>query len=130
MPDPEYDADLDMSRGVEEAYREIRARMARGEPGWMPKEVRDPGIAPPHQIAPTGILRQKARPFAVDLFCGLPQPHFGWRAYLLIKQFVAGRAEYPYHMAAAVRHEAPSAIALISRAVRYLKYPVFRAGFA
>lgn len=36
-PEPEYDGDLDLARGAEEAYREIRARIARGGPGYSPK---------------------------------------------------------------------------------------------
>lgn len=69
------------------------------------------------------------KPVAIDLFCGLFQAKFGWRADALIKQFVACRAKNPKHLALAVGHKAPSPVAFISWAMRYLKDATFWACF-
>lgn len=70
------------------------------------------------------------KPLAHDLFCGLDQTEFGRRTYPLVEQLVACRAEHPEHMALAVRHEAPSTIAFMSRPMRNLKHPILRTRFA
>jgi hypothetical protein len=38
---PEYDGDKDFGKSIEEAYRLIRERKAKGGPGWTPKEKAD-----------------------------------------------------------------------------------------
>jgi len=39
MNDDDYDAADDLSRSIEECYRAIRERIARGGPPWVPPEI-------------------------------------------------------------------------------------------
>jgi len=48
-PDDDYDAADDLSRSVEECYRAIRERIARGGPPWVPPAVDEPDPPKPKQ---------------------------------------------------------------------------------
>jgi hypothetical protein len=39
MTDDNYDTAKDMSASIEECYRAIRERIARGGPPWVPPEI-------------------------------------------------------------------------------------------
>lgn len=63
----------------------------------------------------------RVSPRAIDLFCGLSrQPKLSGGAYAAVEQFVACRAENPNHVPLHICDDAPSAVALVLRFVRYL----------
>lgn len=71
------------------------------------------------------------KPLAIDLYCGLRRKaKFGRRADAFVQQFVTCWAKYPDHVSLTVRHEAPSAVALMAWSVRHLKHSGLSARFA
>jgi hypothetical protein len=49
LNDDDYDAADDLSRSIEECYRAIRERMARGGPPWVPPTFDEPRPPKPKQ---------------------------------------------------------------------------------
>jgi hypothetical protein len=68
-----------------------------------------------------------AKPLAIDLFCGLFEPQFFCGAYAAIKKLVAGRAKNPDHVPLCIGGQAPSAVSLELRLMRYFENAVFAA---
>lgn len=70
------------------------------------------------------------KPLAIDLFCGLSEPELCWGANMLVDKFVTRRTKNPDHVALAIRHEAPCAIAFEPGLMCDFNYSVFTTCFA
>lgn len=57
-------------------------------------------------------------PLAIDLYCGLLQAEFRWRANSFVQQLMARRAKHPNHVPLAIGHYAPAPLSLKARFMR------------